>query len=365
MATKAKKAKWNKGDDKKLAELFRRGKKDHGIDSKDLSKEYIEKVIEKFFPDRNYKSFNQLYRGKARAFNLGQSLAGGRRGKSVISQCIESFSSNHLFSDFASGAEESKEEKDNQEEKADTNEGKEDSETEAADNQEEEGEEEASTEEFNQHQRVEQNIPRATMTTVTKAPAAGPSSSPFNMNFFFPHILYTYIEEDVRMITIDFLVIGQSKSAFRPRVVSDGHVFQLGMVVPNFFAQEDRLQVAHHHDAGFNEDTHKATALREIVAKYTDSLDAEEPLMGEPMQVKLPFKVEEEIEKWELLAFDNSEEFSTEVGIEQYYFVLTVDLIGVEKVKKEKKAPGFRMLGTSPSSKKTGIASTLFGTPAR
>jgi hypothetical protein len=64
--------------------------------------------------------------------------------------------------------------------------------------------------------------------------------------------------------------------------------------------------------------------LREIVAKYTDNLDPEEPLMGKPMQIKLPFTVEEEIVKWEVLAFDNSDEFSEEIGNQQYYFELTV-----------------------------------------
>jgi hypothetical protein len=173
------------------------------------------------------------------------------------------------------------------------------------------------------------------------------------------------------MITINFIVIGQTKTAFRPKVVNDGHVFQLGMVVPNFFAHEDRLQTAHYSDSSFNEDTHKATALREIVANHTDGLDVEEPLMGEPMQVKLPFKVDEEIDKWELLAFDNSDEFSSEIGNQQYYFVLTVDLVGVEKVKKEKKAATFRMLGTSPTegrvgttpSRTSGIRTALFGSP--
>jgi hypothetical protein len=274
--------------------------------------------------------------------------------------------SNQLFSNFASGKasknatadEDDGEEADNQSEASNQSE---------ADN----GEEATDSEESNQDQGVEQDIPRATMTTVTKPPAGASSSSPFNMNFFSPYILYTYIEDDLRMITIDFLVIGQSQSAYRPRVISDGYGFQLGMVVPNFFAQEDRLQIAHGLDLGFNEDTHKATALREMVAKYTGNLDPEEPLMGEPMQIKLPFKVEEEISKWELLAFDNSDEFSDEIGNQQYYFVLTVDLVAVEKVKKEKKAATFRMLGSSPTgppttapTAATSIRTTLFGSPA-
>jgi hypothetical protein len=123
--------------------------------------------------------------------------------------------SNQLFSNFASG-EESNEEKDD-----------EDNNGEEADNQSEASNQAATAEESNQHQGVEQDIQRATMTTATEPPAGAPSSSPFNMNFFSPYIIFTYIEEDVQMITINFIVI-----------VSDGHGFQLMMVVPNFFAKE-------------------------------------------------------------------------------------------------------------------------------
>jgi hypothetical protein len=36
----------------------------------------------------------------------------------------------------------------------------------------------------------------------------------FNMSFFFPHILYTYVKDGLFMCTVDFLVIGQSKEMF-------------------------------------------------------------------------------------------------------------------------------------------------------
>jgi hypothetical protein len=229
--------------------------------------------------------------------------------------------------------------------------------------------EEAAGEELANEENKEVEFPEATMKVVTKAPAAGPTSSPFNMSFFAPYILYTYIEDDDRMITIDLLVVGQAQENYRPKVVNDGQVLQLGMVIPSFFANEDRLQTAHYHDNSFNEDTHKATALREVVAKHTD--DAEDPLIGEPMQIKLPFKVVDGIEKCELLAFDNTEEFSKETGNQQYFFVLTIDLVGVDKVKKEKKAATFRMLGSVPAPKPaaspvtSSIRASLFGTPKK
>lgn len=186
-----------------------------------------------------------------------------------------------------------------------------------------------------------------TMKIVSKKPAGGAAQgSPFNMSFFFPHIMYTYMEDIRRMVTIDFLVIGQSKEKYRPKVVSDGGVFQLGMVIPPMFVDENRLMRAFEHDTAFNEDTHQATALREIVGKHTGHLDIEENLMGTPMQIKLPFKCEMDIKEWEMIALDNDESFTKEVGLQQYYFILSVTLIGVEKVKQVKKAGGFRMLGT-------------------
>jgi hypothetical protein len=68
---KEKNPKWNKVDDKKLAEppLWQNGS---CCQLKDLSKESTHKVIENFYPERNY---NPLFRTKAQAYNLGQSLA--------------------------------------------------------------------------------------------------------------------------------------------------------------------------------------------------------------------------------------------------------------------------------------------------
>jgi len=200
-----------------------------------------------------------------------------------------------------------------------------------------------------------ENIPPPiipTMKVVSKKPAAAAgasSNSPFCMNVFFPHILYTYIEDGLRRVTIDFLVFGQSKESFRPKVISDGTVFQLGMVIPPFFVKEDRLMQAYQRDQSFTEDTHKATALQEVVGRHTAHLDIEEPVMADPMQVKLPFKCEEDIAEWEMIAYDNEDAFNEEVGTNQYFFVLAVTLTGVDKVKKCQKAGKFRNLGTKSS----------------
>jgi hypothetical protein len=186
----------------------------------------------------------------------------------------------------------------------------------------------------------------STMTVVAKPP---PVASAFNMPFFFPHILYTYVEDGLFMCTVDFLVIGQPKEMFRPKVINDGMTLQLGTVVPAMFANETRLQLAKFHDHSFNDDTHQATALQQVISKHVGDMDLDvEPLMGDPMKIPLPFKCVDEVKEWEVVAFDNDHEFSTEVGNQQYYFVLSINLVGVEKVKSTKKAAGFRNLGTPP-----------------
>jgi hypothetical protein len=77
-------AKWSKADDAKLAELFRKGTRNHGISTKDLSAKYIHKVIKDHFPEREFKNFSVLFRRKARAWNLNQTLQGQRRKYAVI-----------------------------------------------------------------------------------------------------------------------------------------------------------------------------------------------------------------------------------------------------------------------------------------
>ena len=79
---------WNETYDEKLLKLLNKGPLRGGIDSNNLSKEYIVgTVIEKFFPDRVYTSFSRLYCNKVNQFRINKTLRGGRKseGKSNIS----------------------------------------------------------------------------------------------------------------------------------------------------------------------------------------------------------------------------------------------------------------------------------------
>jgi hypothetical protein len=78
--------KWGKEDDAKLAELFRRGPRSGGVSSLDLNAKEIRKVNENHFPLRPFKNFSPLFRSKARAWNIDQSLTGAR-SKLMCSFC--------------------------------------------------------------------------------------------------------------------------------------------------------------------------------------------------------------------------------------------------------------------------------------
>ena len=175
--------------------------------------------------------------------------------------------------------------------------------------------------------------------------------SSFSTGFAFPYILYKYVEDNRRKITIDFLVLGMHRSMYRPIISSDHKSLLLGVVVPAFFTDQNRLQLAHGLDDTFTEDTNKATAFQEVTATMTNHLDAETPLIGAPQVVRLGHEVEEEIDSWELQAFENDDpRFTNLVGENQHFFVLTVDLFIAGKVKKQRKVGGMRILG-SPNAR--------------
>jgi hypothetical protein len=69
--------KWGKEDDAKLASLFRKGASHQGVSSTNLSADAIKAVNDKHFK-RDNKNFAPLFRSKARAWNIDQTLIGAR-----------------------------------------------------------------------------------------------------------------------------------------------------------------------------------------------------------------------------------------------------------------------------------------------
>jgi hypothetical protein len=169
-------------------------------------------------------------------------------------------------------------------------------------------------------------------------------AQPVDLGIKFPYLSYDYVENGRRHFCADFLVMGASKESYRPKVSKDGTELHIGMVLPPIFVDETRLMVAHHSDAHFTKNTNKATAFHQVTAAVTNNLADGEDFLATPMKLKLPFKVEVEIEDWEVLAFSNvDKDWVAEIGSQQYFFILAVDLVSVEKIKVTRKSGGFRV----------------------
>ena len=72
-------AKWSKVDDEKLFSLFRKGTRNGGCSPRDLSKETVESVRARWFPERTYRNFSVQFRKKSSIFNINQAVSGGKR----------------------------------------------------------------------------------------------------------------------------------------------------------------------------------------------------------------------------------------------------------------------------------------------
>ena len=98
-----------------------------------------------------------------------------------------------------------------------------------------------------------------------------------------------------KVVTIDFLVLGMNKKRICSKVNNERTELLVGCVVPLFFAPEPHLDLA---DLNICHNTHKSTAYKDtqeaLIANHGDGSE-EEPLLGEPQKVQLPFIVEHEI----------------------------------------------------------------------
>ena len=84
----------------------------------------------------------------------------------------------------------------------------------------------------------------------------------YSLSFHFPYIMYQYTNGRNFAVTVDFMILGgQNQSLFRPSVSPDGKKLLLKTVIPSFFANQDRIQLANGQERRFNESTHKATAF--------------------------------------------------------------------------------------------------------
>ena len=193
------------------------------------------------------------------------------------------------------------------------------------------------------------------------------STKPFSMDFVCPYIMYEYLEDGRQCCSVDFLVPNQHRRFFRLHIEAGGKELSLRIVVPPVFYDPRRLLFANTGDGDFNRNTEKATAFEkqckkiiqacgEPVHGVTSLADDDEEIVSSKQVVRLPFDCEEDLwrgaalnrDGFEVLAIENDDVVLTnEMGEATDFFILTVDLVSVEK-EKQKKARGIMRKVVSP-----------------
>ena len=181
----------------------------------------------------------------------------------------------------------------------------------------------------------------------------------FGIDFVMLFIQYDYIEENRRHVTVDFLVLTLNKDKFPPRVLADGKELHVGTTVSSFFQNKARIMLANRcKDSEFTSNTHKATVFAEVLHGMMTELEWPDDLNGSVQRTNLPFRCEEDIVSWEIQAFENEDDdLTTSLG-QQYFFVLSVELVRAEKLKTPKAAGGFVMFKSPPKSNKRNFETT-------
>jgi hypothetical protein len=176
------------------------------------------------------------------------------------------------------------------------------------------------------------------------------------MGFHNPYIMYQYVEDGYQLVSIDVLVPCVHHRFIPPAIHSSGMFFYLGIAVPKFFWQANSLLAANKEEGGFNNNTHKETSFQQAAKKIQEdfnTFETEEVLSG-TQHFKLPFKVEPDYytgdggKGWEVQIFDNDDRhfYDKLDGEVMGCFVLSVNLVSVEKPRKQKHKGTMRCIGS-------------------
>ena len=167
----------------------------------------------------------------------------------------------------------------------------------------------------------------------------------WSMNFAFPFMIKEFVHNRRKSCTVELLVPTMDESRVRPVVSKDLEHLYVTAVIPDFFPEYNRIEAANFGDAHFHGNTNIATAHHNVVQEIRTAFADQTEVTGDPMKIKLPFKVEESIAHWELQLFHGNAEVSAASGDQQYFSLLKVDLISIERVF-VKPAGGMRVVGS-------------------
>jgi hypothetical protein len=400
---------WSKADDNKLLQLLQT----NTINST-LTHQAIETVRITHWPDKEYKSFAQLYRKKVRQWSAEQTLQAARRGEYLlllsclffpaaccIHVCCNSSSSSAGVAPppgpvappaaahpsaaapppaaahpsaaapppaAAQAAAQPTRRKVHIDEFLSTppardNDEKEKDEADEDDEDEESYSVGADDEDDGENRGVEEEAEEIADSDVDEAAEEleilllSNSDTDEMQTFLYPW----YDESGRQRLTVEFLVIGLAEEDFSAKVSRNGMGLILKYIVPQVFFNPDRLLTA---SGGSVTETHsKYSAFAKAVHAFKSSIpDGYDKPIERRQQVKLPFKVEQEfaiddnddtnLKGFELHAFPHPNKKMRNAN--QFMFVFAVELVSVIKPQSLKKAKprktAFRMVESCESS---------------
>jgi len=159
------------------------------------------------------------------------------------------------------------------------------------------------------------------------------------MNFVQPNMKHGYADTGRETINAELMVPTLPNKFFRVRMSPCQMILRVQIKVPDIFVDKQQ-QLCALGGAGFNRNTHQNTAYNNCIDAIEEQCDdgaATEDgslnIWGDPMEFKLEFKCEEDV-NWEVQFFPNDEEGLTDtLGGQQFFAILNIKLTSVEKPK--------------------------------
>ena len=150
----------------------------------------------------------------------------------------------------------------------------------------------------------------------------------WSMEFTFPYMIKTFLHNSRESATVDLLVPTVHEDHIHPRIISGGTALALGVAVPGFFPEEERVLVSAGDD---NINTNQASAHSEVVQEIRKAFNDVPEIIGNPQVITLPFACEEQIVHWETQLFFGDALVSAASGSQQYFSVLRIDLFSTKR----------------------------------
>ena len=158
------------------------------------------------------------------------------------------------------------------------------------------------------------------------------SANEYSLGFTYPTLIYDYMDDRQKMITIDILVQTLEPDHFSVKFNEAGTEIHVSTRLPDFFACANRLTMI---DTKLTSNSSKVVAFEKCVTKLGLDTGYVDDLYGPPQRIKLPFKcdvkipIQPEPQYFESWGLDTG--VLGEGPDQQYYMVLSMKLEAFEK----------------------------------